>query len=53
VYKFDCMNNRPDLLTEMSLTRVFKIYLGLIDTPCMTLAQPTTRIIVDPSVTCE
>ena len=33
VYKFDCMNNRPDLLTESSLSRIFKIYLGLIDTP--------------------
>ena len=26
-YKFDCMNNRPDLLTEATLTRAFKIYL--------------------------
>ena len=33
VYKFDCMNNRPDLLTEASLTRIFKIYLSQIETP--------------------
>ncbi len=26
-YKFDCMNNRPDLLTEATLVRTFKIYL--------------------------
>ena len=44
------MNNRPDLLTEASLTRTFKIYLGLIPTPVMQLSKPTTKIIVDPSV---
>ena len=27
-YKFDCMNNRPDLLSESSLVRALKIYLG-------------------------
>ena len=44
------MNNRPDLLTESSLTRILKIYLGLIDTPEMKLTKPTTSITVDPSV---
>ena len=29
-YKFDCMNNRPDLLTEASLVRTFQIYLEKI-----------------------
>lgn len=50
IYKFDCMNNRPDLLTEMSLTRILKIYLGQIETPEMTLTKPTTQIVVHPSV---
>ena len=50
IYKFDCMNNRPDLLTEASLTRIFKIYLGMMDTPEMKLSPPTTKIVVDPSV---
>lgn len=27
-YKFECMNNRPDLLAETSLARAFKVYLG-------------------------
>lgn len=26
-FKFDCMNNRPDLLTEATLVRAFQIYL--------------------------
>lgn len=26
-YKFDCTNNRPDLLCEASLTRILKLYL--------------------------
>lgn len=49
-YKFDCMNNRPDLLSEITLTRTLKIYLGQIETPKMKLSKPTTRIVVDPSV---
>lgn len=44
------MNNRPDLLTEASLTRIFKIYLGQSETPELKLTQPTTKIVVDPSV---
>ncbi len=44
------MNNRPDLLTEASLTRIFKIYLSQINAPELKLTAPTTKIIVDPSV---
>ena len=44
------MNNRPDLLSEASLVRAFKIYLGLIETPQVTLSAPTTSITIDPSV---
>jgi hypothetical protein len=44
------MNNRPDLLTEASLTRIFKIYLGMIETPEMKLSKPTTKIVIDQSV---
>lgn len=44
------MNNRPDLLTETSLTRIFKIYLSQMQTPTLKLTKPTTKIIVDPSV---
>jgi hypothetical protein len=44
------MNNRPDLLTENSLTRVFKIYMGSEQTPEITLSKPTTQMIIDPSV---
>ena len=49
-FKFDCMNNRPDLLTEATLTRAFKIYLEQIKTPEVTLTEPTTSMVVDPSV---
>ena len=49
-YKFDCMNNRPDLLSEITLTRTLRIYLEQIETPRMTLSKPTTKIVVDPSV---
>ena len=49
-FKFDCMNNRPDLLTEATLTRAFKIYLQQIKPPQIVLSQPTTSIVVDPSV---
>ena len=44
------MNNRPDLLTEASLTRIFKIYLSQIETPELKLTAPTTKIVVDQSV---
>ena len=44
------MNNRPDLLTEASLSRIFKIYLEKIETPTLKLSKPTTKIVVDPSV---
>lgn len=44
------MNNRPDLLTEASLTRIFKIYKSKIQTPELKLTKPTTSIVVDPSV---
>lgn len=49
-YKFDCMNNRPDLLTEATLVRAFKIYLGLSEVPSVVLTKPTTQITIDPSV---
>lgn len=48
--KFDCMNNRPDLLTEATLVRTFKIYLQLIETPTVKLTPSTTRIVVEDSV---
>lgn len=48
--KFDCMNNRPDLLTEATLTRTFKVYLQKMEAPQLTLTPHTTQIIVDPSV---
>ena len=44
------MNNRPDLLTEASLTLIIKIYLQKIQTPELKLTKPTTKIVVDPSV---
>ena len=44
------MNNRPDLLTEATLVRAFKIYLEQIKTPTVTLSPATTSMIVDPSV---
>ena len=44
------MNNRPDLLTEATLVRAFKIYLEQIKAPQITLSQPTTSMVVDPSV---
>ena len=44
------MNNRPDLLSEASLVRAFKIYLGHIKTPSVTLSAPTTSLVIDPSV---
>lgn len=44
------MNNRPDLLTEATLTRAFKIYLQQIKTPIVTLTPPTTTMTIDPSV---
>jgi len=44
------MNNRPDLLSEASLVRAFKIYLGHIKTPTVTLSEPTTSLVIDPSV---
>jgi phenylalanyl-tRNA synthetase beta chain len=46
------MNNRPDLLSEASLVRAFRIYLQQIDIPEVTLSQPTTSITIDPSVKC-
>lgn len=49
-YKFDCMNNRPDLLTEATLVRAFKIYLGLSEVPSVVLTKSTTQITIDPSV---
>jgi hypothetical protein len=49
-FKFDCMNNRPDLLSEASLVRAFKIYLNKIKTPVVTLTKPTTTMTIDPSV---
>ena len=44
------MNNRPDLLTEATLVRAFKIYLGLSEVPYVVLTKPTTQITIDPSV---
>lgn len=44
------MNNRPDLLTEASLTRIFKIYQSNLETPELKLSKPTTSIVVDQSV---
>jgi hypothetical protein len=44
------MNNRPDLLTEATLVRAFKIYLGLSEVPSVVLTKPTTQITIDPSV---
>jgi len=44
------MNNRPDLLSEASLVRAFKIYLEQIKTPVVTLSKPTTSLTIDPSV---
>jgi len=44
------MNNRPDLLTEATLVRTFKIYLEQIQTPELRLTQPKLSITVDPSV---
>lgn len=49
-YKFDCMNNRPDLLTEATLVRTFKIYLEYIKTPELRLSEPKYSITVEPSV---
>ena len=49
-FKFDCMNNRPDLLTEATLTRAFKIYLQQMKPPQVVLTPPTTSMTVDPSV---
>lgn len=44
------MNNRPDLLTEATLVRTFKIYLKQIETPELKLTAPKLSITVDPSV---
>ena len=44
------MNNRPDLLSEATLVRAFKIYLEQIKAPQVTLSAPTTSMVVDPSV---
>ncbi len=44
------MNNRPDLLTEATLTRAFKLYLELMETPSMKLSKPLHQIVVEPSV---
>lgn len=44
------MNNRPDLLSEASLVRAFKIYLGKAEIPRVVLTQPTTSITIDQSV---
>ena len=44
------MNNRPDLLTEATLVRAFKIYLEQIKTPTITLAPHTTQMVIDHSV---
>lgn len=49
-YKFDCMNNRPDLLTEATLVRAFKIYLEEATTPLLTLSPVTTSMVVEPAV---
>lgn len=49
-WKFECQNNRPDLLTELALTRILKIYMNKMETPVMKLSKPTTSITVDPSV---
>lgn len=45
-YKFECMNNRPDLLAETSLARAFKVYLQEEKTPRVKLLPPTISIIV-------
>jgi hypothetical protein len=47
------MNNRPDLLSEASLVRAFKLYLGKIKAPVVTLSAPTTSMTIDPSVTVD
>ena len=44
------MNNRPDLLSEASLVRAFKLYLGQSEVPEVVLTAPTTSITIDPSV---
>ena len=44
------MNNRPDLLTEATLVRTFKIYLEKIETPELKLTAPTLSLTIDPSV---
>lgn len=44
------MNNRPDLLTEATLVRTFKIYLEQIETPELKLTPAKLSITVDPSV---
>jgi phenylalanyl-tRNA synthetase beta chain len=44
------MNNRPDLLSEASLVRAFKLYLGRADLPEVVLTAPTTSITIEPSV---
>ncbi len=48
--KFDCMNNRPDLLSEASLVRAFKVYLQQQEAPVVTLSAPTTSITIEPAV---
>ena len=44
------MNNRPDLLSEASLVRAFKLYLGQSEVPEVVLTAPSTSITIDPSV---
>lgn len=49
-FKFECTNNRPDLLCESSLTRTLLMYLGKRECPQLKVLPATQKILVDESV---
>jgi hypothetical protein len=50
-FRFECTNNRPDLLCEASLTRSLLLYLGKRKCPVVKTLPAVHQIIVDKSVT--
>lgn len=52
-FRFECTNNRPDLLCESSLTRSLLMYLGKTKCPIIKVLPSKERMIVEESVPFE